>query len=87
MAGEQSCGTFARVDGERRSWASAPPPRSSRSRCSTRSPRQPARLARPVKPRALAARAYAMSFPVANVGANLPTLAATVAGNLYDSAR
>ena len=25
-----------------------------------------------------------ISFPVANVGANLPTLAATVAGNLYD---
>ena len=25
-----------------------------------------------------------VSFPVANIGANLPTLAATVAGNLYD---
>ncbi len=25
-----------------------------------------------------------MSFPIANIGTNLPTLAATVAGNLYD---
>ena len=87
LAGEQSCGTFARVHGEteelrRRARAvverveelepaSAPSlPNAGLERTGARGPWRRARVT--------------VSFPIANIGANLPTLAATVAGNLYD---
>ncbi len=87
MAGEQSCGTFARVAGETdelraRARAvvesvaaidSAATPALSNALLERRQTKGPYHRARVV-----------LSFPVANVGANLPTLAATVAGNLYD---
>ncbi|MEP7085127.1 MAG: ribulose-bisphosphate carboxylase large subunit family protein, partial [Betaproteobacteria bacterium] len=87
MAGEQSCGTFARVEGETDALRS-------RARATVESideldPAPAASL-----PNAFLERKHiegpwrrariALSFPVANVGANLPTLAATVSGNLYD---
>ncbi len=87
MAGEQSCGTFTRVHGETddlRARARAavtaveelPPaeapglPNHWLDRQGTSGPWRRARIT--------------LSFPIANIGANLPTLAATVAGNLYD---
>lgn len=90
LAGEQSCGTFARVEGEtdalrERARASVvsveelePSPTASlpngwlqrHGRMDGAGPWRRARLC--------------VSFPVANVGANLPTLAAMVSGNLYD---
>ena len=87
MAGEQSCGTFARVEGETdalraRARATvesivelepAPAPSLSNALLERKGARGPWRRAR-----------VELSFPVANIGANLPTLAATVAGNLYD---
>ncbi|MCG5239361.1 ribulose-bisphosphate carboxylase large subunit family protein [Azospirillum doebereinerae] len=87
MAGEQSCGTFTRVHGETddlRARARAIvesveelPPADSPSLPNTWLERQrtpgPWRRAR-----------IRISFPTANIGPNLPTLAATVAGNLYD---
>jgi len=87
MAGEQSCGTFARVEGEtdalrRRARATvesiveldaAAAPSLPNARLERLGARGPWRRAR-----------IELSFPVANIGANLPTLAATVAGNLYD---
>ncbi|SMH30755.1 ribulose-bisphosphate carboxylase large subunit family protein [Azospirillum agricola] len=87
MAGEQSCGTFTRVHGETddlRARARAVvesveelPPAESPSLPNTWLERQrtpgPWRRAR-----------VRISFPTANIGPNLPTLAATVAGNLYD---
>ena len=87
MAGEQSCGTFVRVAGESdelRARAGAEvlsveelEPASAPSLASAWLERQgtsgPWRRAR-----------VRIAYPLANVGANLPTLAATVAGNLYD---
>ncbi|MBP2231757.1 ribulose-bisphosphate carboxylase large chain [Azospirillum agricola] len=87
MAGEQSCGTFTRVHGETddlRARARAIvesveelPPADTPSLPNTWLERQrtpgPWRRAR-----------VRIAFPTANIGANLPTLAATVAGNLYD---
>jgi ribulose-bisphosphate carboxylase large chain len=87
MAGEQSCGTFARVEGEtdelrRRARAtveqideleSVPSPSLPNALLERNAHTGPWRRAR-----------VRISFPVANVGANLPTLAATVSGNLYD---
>ncbi|CAO3438547.1 ribulose-bisphosphate carboxylase large subunit family protein [Azospirillum doebereinerae] len=87
MAGEQSCGTFTRVHGETddlRARARAIvesveelPPADAPSLPNTWLERQrtpgPWRRAR-----------IRISFPTANIGPNLPTLAATVAGNLYD---
>jgi ribulose-bisphosphate carboxylase large chain len=87
MAGEQSCGTFTRVEGETdalraraRAWvesivelepaASPSLPNALLERKGVRGPWRRARVD--------------ISFPVANIGANLPTLVATVAGNLYD---
>jgi len=87
MAGEQSCGTFTRVHGETddlRARARAivesveelPPadtpslPNTWLERQRTQGPWRRARIR--------------ISFPTANIGPNLPTLAATVAGNLYD---
>jgi ribulose-bisphosphate carboxylase large chain len=87
LAGEQSAGTFVRVAGESDAL---------RERASARVERieelEP--LPAPSLPNAWLARKKApgpwrrarvgVSFPVANVGPNLPTLAATVAGNLFD---
>ncbi|MBF5095187.1 ribulose 1,5-bisphosphate carboxylase [Azospirillum sp. INR13] len=87
MAGEQSCGTFTRVHGEtddlrararaivesveKLDTADTPAlPNNWLERQRTTGPWQRARIT--------------ISFPTANIGANLPTLAATVAGNLYD---
>ena len=87
MAGEQSSGTFVRVANESdelraRSRANVlrieelePAPHASLPSAWLMRQRidGPFRRAR-----------VTLSFPIANIGANLPTLAATVAGNLYD---
>ncbi|WP_159992670.1 ribulose-bisphosphate carboxylase large subunit family protein [Roseomonas sp. 18066] len=87
MAGEQSCGTFTRVEGETdalraRAGAiveaveeleAAPAPSLPNAWLERRGVAGPWRRAR-----------IRISFPVANVGANLASLAATVAGNLFD---
>jgi ribulose-bisphosphate carboxylase large chain len=87
MAGEQSCGTFARVEGETDALRG-------RARATVESVVELEPAGAPSLPNALLERRGAtgpwrrarveLSFPVANIGANLPTLAATVAGNLYD---
>lgn len=87
LAGEQSSGTFVRVPGETdelrtRSRATVErvielPPAAAPSLPSAWLERQ--RIGGPYR-RAL----VSVSFPIANVGTNLATLAATVAGNLYD---
>ncbi|WP_424625470.1 ribulose-bisphosphate carboxylase large subunit family protein [Achromobacter marplatensis] len=89
MAGEQSCGTFTRVQGETDELRA-------RARARVESVELLESVATPSLPNAwLARQAGGMSgqyqrarvriaFPVANVGANLATLAATVGGNLYD---
>jgi ribulose-bisphosphate carboxylase large chain len=87
MAGEQSCGTFTRVEGEtdalrERARATvisvelletAPAPALSNAWLERRGVPGPWQRARIV-----------LDFPVANVGANLATLASIVAGNLFD---
>ncbi|OWJ66676.1 ribulose-bisphosphate carboxylase large subunit family protein [Inquilinus limosus] len=87
IAGEQSCGTFARVHGETdalRARARAlvehieelPPavePSLASAWLARRGQQGPWRRAR-----------VTVAFPAENVGPNLPTLAATVAGNLFD---
>ncbi|WFU19984.1 ribulose-bisphosphate carboxylase large subunit family protein [Bradyrhizobium sp. CB3481] len=87
MAGEQSCGTFTRVEGEtdalrERARAivaaieelpSAETPSLPNAWLSRKGAHGPYRRAR-----------VTISFPCANVGANLATLASIVAGNLYD---
>ena len=87
MAGEQSCGTFARVEGETDELRS-------RARATVDAIEELDDVPAASLPNALLQRKgiagpwrrarIALSFPVANVGANLPTLAATVSGNLYD---
>ena len=87
MAGEQSCGTFTRVEGETDELRLR-----ARATVEQIDELDPARW--PSLPNALLERRdtggpwrrarIRISFPVANVGANLPTLAATVSGNLYD---
>ncbi|WP_406854258.1 ribulose-bisphosphate carboxylase large subunit family protein [Alsobacter sp. KACC 23698] len=87
MAGEQSCGTFARVHGEtdalrERAAAeviaveeleAAPVPSLPNAWLARRGASGPYRRAR-----------VRIAFPTANVGANLATLASIVAGNLFD---
>ncbi|WP_454007519.1 RuBisCO large subunit C-terminal-like domain-containing protein [Alcaligenes sp. Marseille-Q7550] len=87
IAGEQSCGTFTRVAGEtdelrERARAtverileldSAPLPSLSNALLERRGIRGPWRRAQ-----------VDIRFPIANIGANLPTLAACVTGNLFD---
>jgi ribulose-bisphosphate carboxylase large chain len=87
MAGEQSCGTFTRVEGEtdalrERARATvvsvdlldeAQAPALSNAWLTRRAVPGPWQRAR-----------ITLDFPVANVGANLPTLASIVAGNLFD---
>ncbi|TDT99838.1 ribulose-bisphosphate carboxylase large chain [Azorhizobium sp. AG788] len=87
MAGEQSSGTFTRVHGETDELRA-------RSRAEVLSVVDLGTSDTPSLPNAyLERRGVAgpyrrarirLAFPVANVGANLPTLAATAAGNLFD---
>ncbi len=90
LAGEQSCGTFARVAGETDELRD-------RARATVESIEELEPSPSPSLPNGWMQRRGMMngpgpwrrarlrvSFPVANVGANLPTLAATVSGNLYD---
>jgi len=87
MAGEQSCGTFTRVTGETDELRA-------RARATVESIEEIEAAAVPSLPNAWLTRKghggpwrrarVRISFPVANVGTNLPSLAATVAGNLFD---
>jgi ribulose-bisphosphate carboxylase large chain len=87
LAGEQSSGTFVRVAGETDALRA-------RSRATVEALEELPPLSQPSLPNALfdrkgesgpwrRARAT-IAFPPANIGHNLPTLAATLAGNLYD---
>lgn len=87
MAGEQSSGTFVRVAHETDELRA-------RSRAVVERVDEIESLPQPSLPNAWLARQriagpwrrarLTLSFPLANIDANLPTLAATVAGNLYD---
>jgi ribulose-bisphosphate carboxylase large chain len=87
LAGEQSAGTFVRVAGETEALRA-------RSRASVEAVEELEPLAAPSLPNAWLERKGArgpwrrarvtVSFPLANIGPNLASLAATVAGNLYD---
>ncbi len=90
LAGEQSSGTFVRVAGESDDLRA-------RSRATVDALDELEPLAAPSLPSAWLRRQggaavggpfrrarITVSFPLANVGRNLPTLAATLAGNLYD---
>jgi ribulose-bisphosphate carboxylase large chain len=87
LAGEQSSGTFVRVAGETDALRA-------RSRATVISLQELEPLARPSLPNAIFERQgvcgpwrrvrATITFPVANFGRNLPTLAATLVGNLYD---
>jgi len=87
MAGEQSCGTFTRVAGETDALRA-------RARATVESVQLLDEAAQPGLPNALLQRRgqagpwrrarIDIAFPPANIGANLATLASTVAGNLYD---
>lgn len=87
LAGEQSSGTFVRVAGESDALRA-------RSRATVDAVEELAPLAQPSLPSAWLARQglggpyrrarITVSFPLANIGHNLPTLAATLAGNLFD---
>lgn len=87
MAGEQSSGTFTRVAGETDELRD-------RTRAVVTRIEELESASEPSLPNAWLARKgvtgpwrrarVMISFPIANVGANLPTLAAIVAGNLFD---
>ncbi|MBB5695319.1 ribulose-bisphosphate carboxylase large subunit family protein [Muricoccus pecuniae] len=87
MAGEQSCGTFARVEGETDALRE-------RARATVEGVERLEAAEAPSLPNAWLERRgvggpwhrarVVLEFPVANVGANLPTLASIVAGNLFD---
>lgn len=90
LAGEQSCGTFARVEGETDALRE-------RARANVESIELLEVVSTPSlpngwmqrrglfdKPQTWRRARLRVSFPVDNVRANLPTLAATVSGNLYD---
>ena len=90
LAGEQSCGTFTRVEGETEALRE-------RARATVEAielldvaegPSLPngwmERRGMFSRPQRWQRARLRVSFPVANVGANLPTLAATVSGNLFD---
>src|SRR3546814_10330952 len=87
MAGEQSCGTFTRVAGETDALRA-------RARATVEAVQLLDEAAQPSLPNALLERRRQagpwhraridIAFPPANIGANLPTLASTVAGNLYE---
>ncbi len=87
LAGEQSSGTFVRVAGETDDLRA-------RYRADVVAIEELASTDQPSLPNAFLARRgvdgpyrrarITVRFPVDNVGSNLPTLAATVAGNIYD---
>ncbi|SHJ25664.1 ribulose-bisphosphate carboxylase large chain [Roseomonas rosea] len=87
MAGEQSCGTFTRVEGETDALRE-------RARANVLAVERLEEVDHPSLPNAWLARRgiggpwkrarITLDFPVANVGTNLPTLASIVAGNLFD---
>ena len=87
LAGEQSSGTFVRVAGETDALRA-------KSRATVVAIEELEPLAAPSLPNAIFARKgtsgpwrrarVTIAFPAANIGRNLPTLAATLAGNLYD---
>lgn len=87
MAGEQSSGTFTRVAGETDDLRA-------RARATVTSVQMLDEVDTPSLPNAWLERRgqrgpwrrarIDIAFPPANIGANLPTLASTVAGNLYD---
>ncbi|MBI5717922.1 MAG: ribulose 1,5-bisphosphate carboxylase [Burkholderiales bacterium] len=91
LAGEQSSGTFVRVAGETDTLRA-------RSRAKVHSLQELGPLPAPSLPSAWLQREHMcagpagpyrrarieVDFPLANIGRNLPTLAATVAGNLFD---
>jgi ribulose-bisphosphate carboxylase large chain len=87
LAGEQSSGTFVRVAGETDALRA-------RSRATVSAIEELAPLERPSLPSAWLQRQriagpwrrarVVVDFPLANIGHNLPTLWATVAGNLFD---
>ena len=87
MAGEQSCGTFTRVEGETDELRE-------RARADVIAIRDLGEVAQPsvrsswLDRKGLSAPSrrgeVVVRFPVANVGVNLSTLAATVAGNIFD---
>src|SRR5450755_2622873 len=87
LAGEQSCGTFVRVHGETDELRL-------RARATVEGVEELKSAANPSLPNANLMRQgragpwrrarLRVSFPTANIRANLPTLAATVTGNLYD---
>lgn len=87
MAGEQSSGTFVRVGGETDALRA-------RSRATVEAVVPLETVDRPSLPNAWLERRHVqgpwrraqvdIAFPVANIGANLSTLASMVAGNLYD---
>ncbi|WP_193090354.1 ribulose-bisphosphate carboxylase large subunit family protein [Advenella sp. FME57] len=87
MAGEQSCGTFTRVAGETDELRD-------RARATVTAVHELPAGDAPSLPNAWIERRNVggpwrraqidISFPIANFGANLATLAATVSGNLYD---
>lgn len=87
MAGEQSSGTFTRVAGETDDLRA-------RARATVTSVQMLDEVDAPSLPNAWLERRRQpgpwrraridIAFPPANIGANLPTLASTVAGNLYD---
>ncbi|OJY24887.1 ribulose-bisphosphate carboxylase large subunit family protein [Pandoraea sp. 64-18] len=87
MAGEQSCGTFTRVVGETDALRE-------RARAVVEAVDLAGDVAHPSLPNAFLERKgirgpwhrarVRIAFPYDNVGVNLPTLAATLAGNLYD---
>ncbi|WP_315722226.1 MULTISPECIES: ribulose-bisphosphate carboxylase large subunit family protein [unclassified Bradyrhizobium] len=87
MAGEQSCGTFTRVEGETDDLRA-------RARATVTEIVELLPADQPSLPNAWLRRErvdgpyrrarVTIAFPVVNVGANLPTLASVVAGNLYD---
>jgi ribulose-bisphosphate carboxylase large chain len=87
LAGEQSCGTFVKVRGETAELHA-------KARATVDAIEELEPLAAPSLPNAWLERQgtpgpwrrarVTVSFPIDNIGANLATLAATVAGNLYD---
>jgi len=87
MAGEQSCGTFTRVQGETdelRERARATVESVELLEEAQQASLPNAWLARQGNPGPWQRARIRISFPSDNIGANLPTLASTVAGNLYD---
>ncbi|MGN6580975.1 MAG: ribulose-bisphosphate carboxylase large subunit family protein [Bordetella sp.] len=87
LAGEQSSGTFVRVAGETDDLRA-------RSRAQVVAIRELEPVSEPSLPNAFLDRRkiggpyrraeITVRFPIDNIGANLPTLVATVAGNIYD---